>query len=180
MNHLIRNLIILSAAGLLTASSAGCKHDASAKADVPDNRIYGEKFLGPDEARDVFRASNAQCASGAREDAMLHACDFDKGLLNTAGQDKLDFMIEDDDSNTPMVVYLDVPQDGQYASRSESVVKYCQERSVSGEQLKVVQGTNPASYHSASQGVAALKAEAAAGVAPVASPAAETAGSTMK
>src|SRR5438046_3546764 len=169
MRHLIRNLIVLSAAALLTASSAGCKHDQAAKTDTPDNRIYGEKFLGPDEARDVFRANDAQRASGARADAMLHANNFDKNVLNTAGEQKLDFMIDDDDSNTPMTVYLDVPQDDQFASRSESVAKYCKERAVSGEQLKIVQGLNPASYHSATAGVTALKADAAAGVAPTAS-----------
>ena len=58
MNNFLCKLITivgatLLAATLLMATSAGCKNE-TAKNEMPDNRIYGQKFLGPDEARDAY------------------------------------------------------------------------------------------------------------------------------
>src|SRR5262245_29443238 len=143
MDHLIRNLMTLGAATLLTATAAGCKNEPKA----PDTRIFGEKFVSQDEMRDIQRTARAQEASGARADSMLRPFNFDKGALHTSGQAKLDLTIDDDDSNNPLTVYVDAPQDDLWAARVDSITKYCKERSINAEQLKIVQGPNPGDYH---------------------------------
>src|SRR5947207_15347029 len=188
MNNFLCKLITivgatLLAATLLMATSAGCKNE-TAKNEMPDNRIYGQKFLGPDEARDVFRASDGQRCSGARADATLYPFHFDKGALNSTGQVKLDHMLDDDDSINPMVVYVNVPQDDLWNARVESITAHCKDRAVDPNQIKVVRGENAGNLHPASPGVEALKADQALGAAAVGTssgaPGGSQAGSTMK
>jgi len=168
MNNTIRNIITLAAATLLTATTAGCKSsEQKEKEKGYDDRVFGEKFVSQDEMGDIQRMSHAQQASGARADGTLRAFNFDKGTLNSSGEQKLGLMIDDDDTNNPITVYVDVPQDDMAAARSEAISKYCKDRSISGEQLKIVQGPNPASYHPAAPGVATLKADAALGTTAV-------------
>src|SRR5437016_3221148 len=109
MNSMIRNIITLGAATLLTATTAGCKNDAKAKA--PDDRVFGEKFVSQDEMRDIQRMAHAQEASGARADATLRGFNFDKGMLNSSGEQKLGLMVDDDDTNNPLTIYVDMAQD---------------------------------------------------------------------
>ena len=72
--------------------------------------------------RDVQRIERVQNASGAREDATLEPYHFDKGEVNSLGRQKLSLMIDDDDANNPLVVYLNVPGNDEFkAARQDSV-----------------------------------------------------------
>ena len=178
MTNLMQKLIVVASATLLAATTVGCKNDEKAPAKT-DNRIHGEKFLDSSEVRDVQVMSDTQCASGARYDATLYWFNFDKGSLNSSGAAKLDSMMSDDDTNNPLTVYVDVPQDDFWTARTEAIATHCKERSVAVEQLKVVRGPNPATYHPAAPGVASMKADAALGTTAVGTQTSEG-GTSMK
>ena len=126
------------AAGLgLLALAAGC-HDQQNTAAV----VHGEVFTDQ-ESHDLYRIEDAQAARGARQDATLHACHFNGDQVNSLGQDRLDLMLHDGGIYTPLVVWLDVPQDDQLAGRQQSVSMFLKDRGMRDDQMKLELGSNP-------------------------------------
>jgi hypothetical protein len=164
MSQLVKNVIVMTGATLLVATAAGCKNDA--KTENADSRIHGEMFLAVDAPREINAFTQAQTASGARSDGMLGAYCFDRGALNSTGEEKLGLMIDDDDLANPMVVYVDVPQDDLWSTRVDSITKYCKAHALGEAQVQVVRGPNPGAYRAVAPGVAAIKADAAAPAGP--------------
>lgn len=126
---------------------AGCGHgkETTAENEPAELRaLSGDQFRPDDELRPVHRIADASAASGARNDATLHAFHFDGGnaaMLNSLGEQKLDLMLADDDA-LPLVVYLDVPQDDVAARRQEAIQVFLKDRGVLATQFKVVPGKN--------------------------------------
>ena len=178
MTNFFRKFIVVATATLLTATAAGCKdQDKTAKVD---DRIYGDKFIPEGTYRDVQRTSDTQCAAGARADATLYWFNFDKGALNSSGKQKIASMMSDDDTNDPLTVYVDVPQDDFWNARSDSIAAFCKDNSLSADQLKVVRGPNPGNYHPSAPGVASMKADAALGTTAVGTPTSTEGSTSMK
>ena len=70
---------------------------------------------------------------------------FDKGELNSLGREKLSLMIDDDDANNPLVIYLNVPADDEFkAARQDSIIAYLKEQGLEEKQVSFKEGANPA------------------------------------
>jgi hypothetical protein len=140
MTNRTTNLAALIAAVVAAVSAGGC-HDKPR-----DSRVDGKTFRPEGEARAVNRIGEAQMAAGARTDATIRAYDYDCTDLNSLGRHKLDLMLKDDDTCTPIVVYLDVPHEGNdgqtYDARQESVRGYLKNRGLTDNQIRVVAGPN--------------------------------------
>mgnify|MGYP005860587883 CR=1 FL=1 len=108
----------------------------------------------PLESSTVARTLEVQAARGARQDAMLHEIHFDGNRLNSLGQDKLDLMLKDNDTELPLVVYLNVPGDAK--SKRESAEKYLQEAGLRTEQFKFETGINPKATAPSAKAIADL------------------------
>ena len=107
---------------------------------------------GPDRGK-PNQFTEAQAASGARSDGMLHWQHFDGPNLNSLGEQKLSLMLADDDAPKPLVVYIDV--DGKQADiaapRQESVTLFLKDRGLRDEQIRIVLGDNPTARSPAAQ-----------------------------
>jgi hypothetical protein len=113
-------------------------------------QAMGEFFPAQGEVRDVQRIERVQAASGARADATLSKAHFDKGELNSLGRQKLSLMIDDDDANNPLVIYLNVPADDEFkAPRQDSVIAYLKDQGLEEKQVSFREGPNPATNHPA-------------------------------
>jgi hypothetical protein len=132
-------LVLLCLATVTAGILAGCQKTQQ----KPDDRVNGLTFQPEDDTRSARRFAAVQISSGARTDATLRTYEFDRGDLNSAGRQKLDSMLLDDDAVTPMVVYLDVPSDADQDAREESVRGHLKDRGLTPGQIKVVLGTNP-------------------------------------
>src|SRR5438270_3508463 len=105
---LMRRAILIAGSSMLIALlSSGCEQDRQQR------QAMGEFFPQPGEVRDVQRIERVQEASGARADATLQPAHFDKGELNSLGREKLLLMLDDDDANNPVTVYLNVPAEDE-------------------------------------------------------------------
>ena len=120
-------------------------------------RPRGEAFRADNEPRAVHRFAHAQGAAGARHDATLHPDHFDRGTLNSLGQEKLELMLKDDDACDPLVVYVDVPSGELMAGRMESVKVYLKDRGLEDRQIQLEAGANPAARGPAAPGIAAKR-----------------------
>jgi hypothetical protein len=148
----MRKAILICGSSMIIAIYAnGCKQsDAQKQADA-------NFFTPPGQIRDVQRIEHAQMAAGAREDATLLAYHFDKGELNSLGREKLSLMLDDDTSNNPMIIYLDIPgADDFKAARQDAVVAYLKDQGLQESQISFRAGPNPAEMHLASEGLTNL------------------------
>src|SRR5687768_1351506 len=133
---------IFSASALLAVLS-GCS-----VTDTMEGRD-AEKFMEPCEVSAVTRLVNQQIASGARTDGTLRPYHFDNAVLNSLGRAKLDAMLDDDDKDGELVVYVDVPTgegdaDKKLASaRQDSVTQYLMSRGRTEDTFRLESGFNP-------------------------------------
>ena len=137
---------------IIAIYSAGCEWNYTQQ-----RQAMGEFFPPPGEVRDSQRIMRVQEASGARVDSMLYPAHFDKGELNSLGREKLSRMIDDDDANNPLVIWLDVPSDDEYkAARQDSVIAYLKEQGLEEKQIAFKEGYNPATNHPAEESLARM------------------------
>lgn len=97
------------------------------------------------EIRKPVQFADVMAASGARADAMLYAHHFDGARLNSLGEQKLSLMLKDDDSPSPMSVYLNLKEkDAVSKQRQASVVAFLKDKGLADAQIEVIYGDNPA------------------------------------
>src|SRR5881628_2030495 len=122
---LMRKAILIAGSCMLIALyTTGCNTH-----DTQQRQAMGEFFPPNGEIRDVQRIERVQAASGARADATLASAHFDKGELNSLGRQKLSLMIDDDDANNPLVIWLNVPADDEFkAARQDSIIAYLKDQ----------------------------------------------------
>lgn len=129
-------------AGLLLMTVTGCRS--------PKNHVHGEDFSNHEVQSATNRLAEVQAAAGARADGMLHAKDFDGGVINSLGRSKLDLMIKDDQAITPLVVYLDLPEGNALnKARHDSTVLFLKDRGLLDSQIRIENGINPDSLNAA-------------------------------
>jgi hypothetical protein len=113
-----------------------------------------------DENREVPKTRqfvDLMIVSGARADATLSKQHFDGGKLNSLGEEKLSFMLRDDDAPTPFTVYLNVDDKAPSAkTRQTSVVAFLKDKGLTEQQIDIVFGDNPDSRSPASQHLSRL------------------------
>ena len=142
---LMRKAILIAGSCMLIALyTAGCEWNYTQQ-----RQAMGEFFPPSGEIRDVDRIYRVQSASGARADDTLQAYHFDKNELNSLGREKLSRMIDDDDANNPLTVYLNVGDDEFKAGRQDSIIAYLKEQGLEEKQVSFKQGSNPATNHPA-------------------------------
>jgi hypothetical protein len=145
---LMRKMILIAGSCMLIALySSGCEWNYNQQ-----RQAMGEFFPPNGEMRDVQRIERVQEASGAREDATLEPYHFDKGEVNSLGRQKLSLMIDDDDANNPLVIYLNVSGNDEFkAARQDSVVAYLKDQGLEEKQISFREGPNPATNHPAEE-----------------------------
>jgi hypothetical protein len=154
-------ILIAGSCMLIALFSGGCEWNYSQQ-----RQAMGEFFPPQGEVRDVERVERVQAASGARVDSTLYPAHFDKGELNSLGRQKLSLMIDDDDANNPLVIYLDVPADDEFkAAKQDSVIAYLKDQGLEEKQISFRQGPNPATFHLAEDGLIRM-AKTETGAAP--------------
>ena len=141
------------AVAAVTGLAIGCNHHAPQAA-----KLHAEKFAPDDEPRASQNFAAAQAAAGDRADATLHASHFDAQGLNSLGRDKIDLMLRAGEAQQPLVVYLDLPHGPVSADAArQSVGEYLKGRGLPESQMKLVDGPNPDTLHSAAEAGTALK-----------------------
>jgi hypothetical protein len=148
----MRKAILICGSSMIIALYInGCSQsDAQKQADA-------NFFTPPGQIRDTQRIEHAQMAAGAREDATLLAYHFDKGELNSLGREKLSLMLDDDASNNPMIIYLDIPGGDEFkAARQDAVVAYLKDQGLQESQISFRAGPNLDQLHPASEGITNL------------------------
>jgi len=134
-----KRMIQLLAAGLLGILATGCQSNTK-----QPKTVRGEDFPEAGQTTQVQRFVRAQVQNGARTNATLYAYQFDGPNLNSAGEAKLLAMIDDDNSETPLIIYIDTPADDALAAkRQTSTDAYLKDAGLKAEQYKFVFGTNP-------------------------------------
>jgi hypothetical protein len=106
----------------------------------------GEKFVSDSDARSIGRFDEAQCAAGAKEDAMLYDMNFHGDQLNSLGQGKLDLILKGTPSGDIVLVYLNMPHE-QVAVRQVAVNSYLKSAGVSEDKIVVAEGPNLNQMH---------------------------------
>ena len=157
-----RALVAGVVVALGVVAAAGCSQG--------NHPVAGESFRPEGEVRSVHQFADAQAAAGARADATLRAVHFDRGDLNSLGQEKLDLMLGDDDACTPLVVRIDVADDAMADARRDAVRVYLKDRGVSDDQVKLETGPNT-KYTFGAKGSLAGKQQLDGGTAAPAGPA---------
>lgn len=114
---------------------------------------YMNQFVKEGEPRRVRQLADAQAATGAREDGMLHAWDFDGKDLSPLGREKLSSIVAADSLDT-ITVYLDV-KPSTFADRKTSVVAFLQDKGVANGHMAVIEGVNEGTMTPAAAGIAA-------------------------
>lgn len=144
----MRKMILIAGSCMLIALyTTGCEWNYNQQ-----RQAMGEFFPPSGEMRDVQRIERVQEASGAREDATLEAYHFDKGEVNSLGRQKLSLMIDDDDANNPLVIWLNVAGNDEFkAARQDSVVAYLKDQGLEEKQISFREGPNPATFHPAEE-----------------------------
>jgi hypothetical protein len=152
MTKTMRKAVLIAGSSMLIALySIGCEYQH------PQLQPMNDFFPAEGEVRDVQRAQRVQEASGARFDATLTPAHFDKGELNSLGREKLSLMLDDDDANNPITIYLNVPADDEFkAGKQDSVIAYLKEQGLEETQISFKEGANPATYSPASEGLTRL------------------------
>ena len=126
------------------------------------------------EVRKPTQFADVMAASGARADATLYKHHFDGAKLNSLGEDKLSLMLKDDDSPSPMTIYLDLKEkDAVSKLRQAAVVAFLKDKGLDDAQLEVIYGDNPATRSPAASHLSKLgktDSSDASGAAAAASP----------
>lgn len=142
-NRLLR-ASVQSAAALTLIGVVGCKDTGPARTE----------FFSDEEAKLVTTALDCQAANGSRFDAMLRPQHFDGGQLNSLGRSKLDHLLG---QPGPVVVYVaGAVGNAVCPARRDAVVAYAKQQGRTEEQLKVEEGTAPATLHAAGPGLMRL------------------------
>jgi hypothetical protein len=84
----------------------------------------------------------AQTANAARTDSTLRPYDFQGPELNSLGMQKLDLMTKAERGDSPLTVYIDVPQDADQGTRREAVLVYLKDRGLKDDQIAIQAGPN--------------------------------------
>ena len=131
--------IVGLAAGMgMLAMAAGCQNQ-----DKPLT-VRGEDFPTDEFPRQAHQFADQQAANGARADATLRPMHFDGGRLNSLGEERLDLMIRNGDDCSPLILYLDLPQEDENIDHCrQSAVAYLRQRGLAEDQIKVESGPNP-------------------------------------
>lgn len=88
--------------------------------------------------------AEVQAAAGARGDAMLSKQHFDGTRLNSLGEEKLAYMLKDDDAPAPMTVYLNLDEkDARSKSRQASILTFLKDMGLTENQVTILYGDNP-------------------------------------
>jgi hypothetical protein len=104
-----------------------------------------------------------QSAAAARSDATLNNYHFDRGgALNSLGRAKLDLMLKDDEASLPMVVYVDIREQGDRPASDvsryeESARHYLADRGLRDERVEFRSGPNLSYTRPARDGLRGLK-----------------------
>jgi hypothetical protein len=117
----------------LSALIAGCHHTEIA---------HGEKFYENNEPTHAGAFAQAQCANGAKDDAMLYDRNFHGTELNSLGQVKLDLIVKGTTKGDAVTIYLNMPHD-QVAARQATVTAYLKTAGVKENKIIVAEGPNP-------------------------------------
>jgi hypothetical protein len=151
---MMKAVLVCGSCMLLALYNGGCSSD---KKDSACAEKKPDLFEADDAERIINRFQHVQQASGAREDATLQPYHFDKGALNSLGRQKLSLMIDDDEANNPVTIYLNVPANDEFKSaRQDAVVAYLKDQGLEESQVAFKAGTNPNQRHPAEDGIARL------------------------
>jgi hypothetical protein len=102
---------------------------------------HGEQFYPDTAVRSTGEMAQAQCAAGAKEDAMLYDMNFHGQRLNSLGEGKLDLILKATPEGDIVLVYLNMPHD-EVASRQASVAAYLKTAGVSENRIVIAEGPN--------------------------------------
>ncbi len=134
--------------------------------DVMKEARDRDNFPPEDDSRPYRRFVIAQVAAGARHDGMLYDYHFDGAQLNSLGEQKLSMMLKDNDHAFPVVVYMNLIEDGNEKARENAVATYLIDSGLQDQQVKFVAGPNPNARSSAAQNLGRFnKTESESGVA---------------
>lgn len=120
---------------------AGCQENPQSSLDPTLDGFFPEDS---GEIRKPTQFADLQAASGARYDAMLGKAHFDGPALNSLGEAKLNYMLQDDDSPGPLSVFLTLDEKHALTkARQAAVVTYLKDRGLRENQISVAFGDNP-------------------------------------
>lgn len=142
MNHMNRWMFVAGALAVLVLTGCAQTQQASESRD--------DFFTPIDNTNAVKQMMNAQAASGAANDATLYAYHFTDGQLNSAGQAKLDRIV---DHGTARTIYLDL--EGDASAPGKAVSDYL--ATVASDEFRIETSHNPANTGSAGEGLEGLK-----------------------
>ncbi len=137
--------VCLPLAAMLAAAAGGCQSGSDADESVSRK---ADDFIAPGEVSHVTRIADRQIASGVRTDATLRPYHFNEASLNSLGREKLDFMLNCDESDALLVVYVDAAAGDSDSekdltrARHESVVAYLLSRGMTDSQFRLESGYN--------------------------------------
>lgn len=144
-------ILICGSSMIIALYSGGCFNNKAEK------QADAHFFASCDEVRDTQRIAHVQAAAGARQDATLLPYHFDKGELNSLGRQKLSLMLDDDASNNPIIIYINVPASDEFkAARQDAVVAYLKDQGLEESQISFRPGPNPDAHMPASEGLSRL------------------------
>ncbi len=133
----------LAAAVLALLGSAGCQQKPDQPGYIGNAPVGADVFtLDDEDARSVSRFVTAQTANAARTDATLRPYDFEGAELNSLGMQKLDLMTQAERGDSPLTVYLDLPQDANQGTRREAVLVYLKDHGLKDDQIGIQAGPN--------------------------------------
>jgi len=149
----MRKAILLAGSSMLIALyTTGCNTvDTN-----PQVQAMNAFFPASGEVRDSQRVVRASAAAGARADATLQPYHFDKGELNSLGEQKLNLMLDDDDANNPIVIYMNLPADEFKSPRQDAVVAYLKSEGLETNQVSFKPAPNMNSGGLAQTGISRL------------------------
>ena len=154
--------ILFEVAVLAMFTLTGCEaidREMKAQADA-------DKFPLEDDNRSYRRVAIMQTAVGARRDGMLYEYHFDGDNLNSLGREKLSNMLQANDHDFPLKVFMNFPEETRLENRKKAVATYLTDAGLRDNQLALETGYNPASTSSASKNLSRVaKTESESGVA---------------
>jgi len=138
--NLIKLGLFSTALSSLMAIGAGCN---CTRQCCGDEQTYKDPFFPSDEKRMMEKVGRQQAASAAKADATLNSAHFHGDKLNSLGEQKLELMLQDDDTSKPVTVYLDVAEDANASGRRTSVEAFMLAHGIATDWLKLENGLNP-------------------------------------
>lgn len=150
MKNQSKYLLEIAILAMLTVT--GCEsmqREMKAQADA-------DKFPLEDDNRPYRRVAIMQTAVGARRDGMLYDYHFDGDSLNSLGREKLSCMLQANDHDFPLKVYMNFPEETHVANRKQSVSTYLIDSGLRDNQVAYEYGFNPKATSSASKNLARI------------------------